>query len=312
MNDIKSKMMSKIGYITIKLAREFLKNKKDDRIKTIKEFVEDFNTGRGTIQSALNFLQEHQAIELESRGHLGTFIVNLDYKLLWEIADIGIIMGVMPLPYSLKYEGLATGLNKAFSKADIPFSIAFMRGAKNRLKVLEEGKYDFVVLSKFAAENFISNHDDFEVMCNLGVSSYLSRHVVIFADEKEKQIKSGMTIGIDSNSIDHKMLTELECKGIDVEFVDFTYMQIIKKIKDKSIDAAIWNYDEIEDHESEINFHPLKQKEAIEKNEEISSAILLVRKADDLVKNIFSQFISIEGILQVQQDVCNNKIIPEY
>ena len=48
------------------------------------------------------------------------FLISLDYKVLWEAADFGTIMAVMPLPYSARYEGLATGLFKAFEEAGFP------------------------------------------------------------------------------------------------------------------------------------------------------------------------------------------------
>lgn len=107
MENYKNKLMSKNGRVTMLLARELLAHNEGDRIKTIGEYAGYFDTGRGTVQSALRFLQDSGAISLESKGHLGTYILMLNYKNLWEISDPGVIMGVMPLPYSKRYEGLA-------------------------------------------------------------------------------------------------------------------------------------------------------------------------------------------------------------
>lgn len=55
-------------------------------------------------------LQENGAIKLESKGHLGTFLIAKNTAILLAFAGITSIVGVMPLPYSKRYEGFATGL----------------------------------------------------------------------------------------------------------------------------------------------------------------------------------------------------------
>lgn len=308
---IKSKMMSKIGYVTARLAREFLLKNKDERIETVGNLAKKFETGRGTVQAALGFLVEHQAIKLESKGHLGTFIQYLDYKLLWEIADAGIIMGLMPLPYSPRYEGLATGLNKEFKKAQFPFSMAFTRGAKNRLNVLEKELYDFILVSRYAAEEAIKNNNKFEIAVEFGPGSYLSRHVIVFAEPGFTRLESGMTVGIDPSSIDHKFLTALECQGLEVNLKELTYMKILEHIKSKKIDAAIWNYDEIVGYKR-INYASLHQAEALAHNEKISNAVILINKDDYLIKNVLQRTIKKERVLEIQQQVFEHNLIPEY
>ncbi|SIQ19348.1 GntR family transcriptional regulator YhfZ [Halanaerobium kushneri] len=309
-SEIKSKMMSKIGFITSMLARDFFLKNVGERIDTISGYAERYGTGRGTVQSAISFLTEHQAVELESKGHLGSYILSLDYQLLWEIADLGMIMGLLPLPYSLRYEGLATGLNKQFKAANFNYSIAYTRGAEKRLNVLKDDKYDFIVLSKFAAKNYNDN-DQFEILYEFGSGTYLSKHVIVFSGPENKKIESGMKIGLDSTSIDHKVLTELECQNKEVEFVELTYMKIMEHIKNKTIDAAIWNYDEIKNLDN-INFTDLQHQSSIKKNKEISNAVILVNKNSRMIKRILSKTINPESVIEVQKEVYDHKLIPEY
>jgi len=309
-SEIKSKMMSKIGFITSMLARDFFLKNKGERIDTISGYAERYNTGRGTIQSAISFLTEHQAVELESKGHLGSYILDLDYHLLWEIADLGMIMGLLPLPYSLRYEGLATGLNQEFKKADFNYSIAYTRGAEKRLNVLKDDKYDFIVLSKFAADNY-DDQDQFEIFCEFGPGTYLSKHVIVFSDPEAKRIESGMKVGLDSTSIDHKVLTKVESQNQDVEFVELTYMKIMEHIKNKTIDAAVWNYDEIKDLDN-INFTDLQNDSSIAKNKDISNAVILINKNSRMIKRILTKTIVPEEVIKTQEEVYNHKLIPEY
>jgi hypothetical protein len=313
-SEIKTKMMSKIGYTTSMLAREFLLKNKGDRINTISAYAENFSTGRGTVQAAISFLTEHHALELESKGHLGSYIINLDYQLLWEIADLGMIMGLLPLPYSLRYEGLATGLNREFKQADFQYSIAYTRGSEKRINVLQEDKYDFVILSKFAANYYqaeLQNELDLEILMDFGPGSYLSKHVIVFSDPASQQIESGMKIGLDPSSADHKILTELECQDKDVEFVELTYMKIMEHIRNKTIDAAVWNYDEISELEN-INFSDLQNESSLTMNKEISTAVILVNKNSRLIRRILNKTIDPAEVVKLQQAVLKRQLIPEY
>ena len=136
----------------------------------------------------------------------------------------------MPLPYSKLYEGLATGLYKTFSSKKLPVSIAYMRGAESRLESLLSGRYDFVVMSKLAAQHSISNGANIEIIMNFGKYTYVSEHALIFNDPSNNCIKDGMKIGIDKTSIDHYLITMNQCNGKDVELIDLAYNQIISKV----------------------------------------------------------------------------------
>src|SRR5699024_519462 len=264
MKDYRTKLMSKNGHVAMLLARELITYDVGDRIRTIEEYTNKFDTGRGTIQAALKFLQDEGAIGLDRRGRLGTFIARLEYKTLWAISDFGVIMGVMPLPYSKRYEGLATGLYKSFEKANIPFSLAFMRGAGKRLEALDLKKYDFVITSKLAANYEMKDYSNIEIIYEFGEKSYVGNHKIIFKNNTAQEIENGMRIGIDSFSPDQYLLTKYECEGKEVEYVETFYNQFIRKLENNEIDAAIWNEDEIREKSLGLNIEPLRNPKTIE------------------------------------------------
>lgn len=311
LSEIKSQMLSRIGYATTKIARKLLLKNKGDKLETIRQLSEKLDVGRGTVQSALDFLKQNNVIEVESRGHLGTYLKDLNYKLLWEIADVGMIMGVMPLPYSLKYEGLATAFNKQFQELNIPFNMAFIRGARNRINVLNNQYYDFVIASRFAAKQIVKKNEQLKLLYDFGQNSYLSKHVIVFA-ENNNEIEDGMKIGIDKYSIDHKYLTELECEDKEVEYIELTYLQILQHIHSKRIDAAIWNYDEIVNQEEKFKFVPLQKPESVKMNNEISRAAVIINKNNEIIENILSNNIKHDDMLEIQNSVIEHEIIPEY
>jgi hypothetical protein len=307
--DIKMQLMQKNGIVAIKLARELMTMAVGDRISTVAGYAEKYDSARGTVQSALKLLEEHKAISLEPRGHLGTFISFIDYKTLWQFTDLGTIMGVMPLPYSKLYEGLATGLYKTMKEKEIPFSLAYMRGAETRLEALDAERYDFAIVSKLAAMHSIKNGSDLDIAVEFGKCSYVNEHALVFADEKKKKIEDGMKVGIDRTSIDHYLLTLKQCEGRKVQFVDLAYNQIIVKIGNKEIDAAVWNIDEILERKLEINYRTLDDNFF---SGEDTEAVITVNRNDYGVKNLLAQFINSEEVRKYQRQVVEGEIIPNY
>ena len=55
---INKELLTKNGIAVLRLGREFISLKTGDRIEPIGNYSEKFGLGRGTIQSALRFLEE--------------------------------------------------------------------------------------------------------------------------------------------------------------------------------------------------------------------------------------------------------------
>ena len=99
---IKEQLLSKNGTATLKLSRELLKYAIGDRIPTITEFSKKINLARGTIQNAQRNLIESKAIVIESKGHMGSYLVKKNSAILLEFAGVNYLVGAMPLPYSIR------------------------------------------------------------------------------------------------------------------------------------------------------------------------------------------------------------------
>jgi hypothetical protein len=307
--DIKLQLMQKYGLVTIKLAREFITMSIGDRINTIAEYSAKYETARGTVQAALKLLEDNKAVQIEPRGHLGTFITYINYELLWEFTDFSTIMGVMPLPYSKLYEGLATGLYKEAENRNLPFSLAYMRGAENRIKALSKGRYDFAVVSRLAAKHSIKNGSSIDIALQFGKYSYVNEHVIVFSDTLKKSIEDGMKIGVDKSSIDHYLLTLEQCRGKKVEIVDLPYNQVVQKLMTGEIDAAVWNIDEIIERKHNIKYYPLEINNF---SGEDTEAVLIINKSNFGIKNLLEQFIDCRKVVEYQKRVTAGELIPNY
>lgn len=301
-------LFSKNGIAMYTLAREFLKYNVGDKIPTVSELSENFKLARGTVQNAVKLLQHSDAIRIESKGHVGSYLVKKNMGILLEFAGISSIVGVMPLPYSKRYEGLASGLLVTMENHyNIPASMAFMRGSKNRISMLLSNRYDFAIISKTAADEMIEKHDNIIIVMSFGEYSYLSEHVIIFKNDKLTEIQDGMRIGVDSSSLDQKYLTEKVCAGKKVEYVSVDYSRILERVMRGDIDAAIWNKDEINDKYVKINYKEIK-----EFGTTANEAVMVVSKEESELVPLLRNIVDPATVVNIQKLVLEGKITPSY
>lgn len=307
--DVQSKLMQKLGIAITSLAVEFLPLNKGDRIKTVAELSENYETARGTIQSAIKFLKEQEAVTLESRGHLGTFIKEIDYIKLLELTGIKSLVGVMPLPYSKRYEGLATGIYKCLNDSGVNTNLAFMRGSNHRLKALEDGRYDFAVTSRLTADFYLENNKNIQIVKAFGDFSYVNEHIIVVSKDFNGEFTNGTRVGIDTSSIDQFMLSKTYFKDLEVQYVPLNYSQFITAIKGNQIDVAIWNLDDLEDRQDDIKFLPIDRGV---NNIKDTEAVIIANKKNSIVPVLFSRLLDVEEVKEYQQLVMKKKIMPQY
>ncbi|RYL96224.1 GntR family transcriptional regulator [Sporolactobacillus sp. THM7-7] len=298
----------KQGLALIYLAKKLFACNIGSKLDTIDSIAENSEFSRGTIQAALDLLKSSGAITTRSRGHLGTFLIDINYNKLLNYIDTKILICAMPLPYTKLYEGLGTGLYKAFENNSLNLSLAYVNGSLNRINGLKNNRFDFVVTSGLTGNYLIKKDSQLEVVKSLGYMTFLTEHVIIFRDGIEKKITDGMNIGVDHHSIDYILLTRQICLGKKVHFVDLLYNQTMKKIQDGSIDAAIWNKDEITEKNYSVSYIPINN-EIIKR---ASEAVFVIRKDDAFVKKVVRSLIDTEHIVNIQKSVVDGKILPEY
>lgn len=302
-------LYQKIGITVDRLAQDLLTRKEGERILPISEYQERFQVSRGTIQNGFSFLKDSGAIRLVSRGHLGTFIEAIDYYRLQECCFNKEMLGSMPLPYSISYQGMATALYQALSP--YAFNLVFVRGSEGRLKLLSSGVCQFTVCSLHAAEEAIRLGSDIEIAVDLGPGTYLTRHVLLFRDPEQKQISAGMRVAYDRSSLDHRHLTEEVTAGVKgVAYVDMKAHQIVRAIRDGKIDAGVWNLDDIlESGYSDLNVCPIRNSSS---TNVYTSAVLVIRRGDENIRQLLQRHVRPDEIVRIQCAVREKRIPAEY
>ena len=306
---MREQLYQKIGVTVNRLAQDFLPKKKGDRIPSISEYQERFGVSRGTVQNALSFLSDCGAIGLNSRGHLGTFIEHLDYHRLQECSFQKEILGSMPLPYSICYQGLATALFEVMSP--YAFNLVYARGSESRMNLLSSGVCQFTVCSRHAAEEAMRNQQDIEIAADLGPGSYLTRHVLVFREPGRTQIEPGMRVACDRMSPDHLHLTNAITAGVpNVQLVNMKAHQTIKSILSGEVDAGVWNLDEImETGYQGLNVVPIP---ASLNMDGYSSAVIVVKKEDIALAQLLRQRVDPQLVHDIQQAVREGRVPADY
>lgn len=299
-------LLSKNGMAAVQVAQILLSVPVGEKIPTVLELSNKTSLANGTVHHGLRTLTEIKAVKIVSRGHMGSYLVEKDYKKLLEILGIKYLVGAMPLPYTKRYEGLASGLISSMENGyNIPVNLSYMRGSKNRISMVAYERYDFAITSKLAASQYIKNHDDIRILMDFGPYSYTSNHAIMFHNEKDKEIKDGMSIGVDRTSIDQMALIKQECKNKDVKYVELEYSHIIEHVIKGDIDATIMNLDEVADRHLKINCVPIK-------NENLDNTIAVLVVKSDGKGGLLQKIIDSDSVLSIQKQVLEGKIEPSY
>lgn len=311
MNQWQSDLYRKYGRVAMQIAADLLSLRPGERIPRVQDYALRCETGNGTVQNALRSLIDAGAVQVEARGHRGTYLVQADYRLLREIAGLSSLLGLMPLPYTRRYEGLASGLYEAVRQGDIPFSIGYMRGARNRIAALRRGQGDFAVLSRLAADLAVAEGGVVAVM-GLGPQTFVSRHGILLAGPQFTGITDGMRVGVDPQTLDQAWLTAEECRGKHVELVEIPYSHLLQRLREHQIDAAIWNLDELSSGMMDIHTLPLQSPAAARISEASSEAVLVIDANRPDLERLLPEIIDPAVVRQVQDEVLSGRRIPSY
>lgn len=307
---VSDRFLKKKGIVVNQLASDILQLKKGDRLRSISEYQSKFQISRGTVQNALGYLKEVGAIKCKSHGHLGTFIESIDYSILQKYALSESILGTMTLPYSKLYEGLATGIYEAFKENNINLNMAYLRGSRERIHSINQKTYRFAVVSRFAAKKALEQGEPLEIVVDFGDHTYLSEHCLFLSSKGDKKITDGMRVAIDYDSFDQQLLTQKLISGKEVTLVEMPGHQIMYSLSNDTIDAGIWNRDEVN-----IDNYPKVYCSRISEADielDMSASVIICHREDLPMKTVFRKNFDMQKILEIQQEVKNGTMIPRY
>ncbi|HEY0188065.1 MAG TPA: GntR family transcriptional regulator YhfZ [Cellulomonas sp.] len=302
--------LSRNGLAAMQLARRLLALPVGDQLPRVRDMAVDLGCGNGTIQVALELLEQSGAITTRSRGHLGTFLEGADRAMLWELGGLGTLAVAMPLPYSRRYEGLASGLRCAVDQAGLPMSLSYMRGSLDRVAAVVEGRIDVAVTSGLAFD-LIRSEAPIALLADLGTQTYVSEHGLVLADGHD-ETEPGLRVGVDRSSVDQvHLVAQLFAGRTDVSYVEVSYNQLDRAFADGEVEATVWNLDEIDQHLSApVSVRPLA--DGLVDGSRNTNAVLVVREGTDRVPPALLAQVDLDLVRTVIQEVLHGRRIPSY
>jgi YhfZ C-terminal domain/Helix-turn-helix domain len=298
--------LTRAGAAAAALARQLLVEHPGNRLPTVSEYASQLGTGVGTVQRALVMLEETGSIKLEPRGRLGTFLAAMDRPKLWETSQSGLLIGLMPLPYTRRYEGLATGLRASVEDLNIPFSLAFMSGAETRIKALKPSG-NFAIVSKLAAQRLLKDDAGVIEVIDFGPDTFVEGHALVWAPKARRKHPR---VGIDFQSLDQVEFAKREF-GDDAELLDVPYLQVVDQLRAGAFDVAIWARDalrEIGDLEV-TDFTSEAARSVMPLN---TTAALVAATGDTLTAAVLEHELDVERVKRIQAEVLSGERPPRY
>jgi hypothetical protein len=288
------------------VARLLLHHSQGEKLPRMMDFAHKLKTGNGTIQEAFIQLSRLGAIAVEAHGARGTYLAQIDYPLLWRCAGNDWIVGSMPLPYTLRYEGLATALYAQLAASGLPFNMTYQHGALSRAEMVRKGHYHYAVMSLLAAEHFRCQHPEMALVARLPVGTYVAEHVLVSRVPRE-QIRR---IGVDFTSLDEILLAENELQnGYNWEKIPATGSQVLDLLQEGLFDAIIWYRDGIQRVPDDVLLLPLQGD--VHKRELATQATILA-VGDAPVCHVLLSVFSPQQITLIQQEVLSRQRSPRY
>jgi hypothetical protein len=299
------------------VARDLLIRVEGERIPTALHYQRLTGAGSGTVQKALRTLQSAGAVTLQSRGHTGTYLMEVDLPKLWALATIGAPTAVLPVPSSLELMGLARALRMELRRLGIPYQALYTYGSRRRLALVEEGEADFTALSAVAADELVTASGGEWFAAPLSSNSYYFERswIVMVRPGLDPNDDSAMRrIGIDRSSHDQSVLTEAEfplSRGRRYIDGDYTYMPA--QVARGKLDTMIWHQSvlAIPLEAAGISSRPLNDPQAVKLVKKMNRAMLVAKTSRPELARMFA-LLDRRSISRLQAEVHSGEVPPFY
>lgn len=272
------------------IARDALRLGTGGRLPTTLHYQEALEVGSGTVQKALKELQHEGAVSLVARGHMGTFITELDTALLWSAARLSPVHLLLPPnapPESLR---VASAVAERFAPFGAFTTVGHLRGAEARLHALDAQRADIAVMSAGAARDLLDTEEAGHRTLTLEPGTYYAPGTLVVVTRTPARDGTtgssapvnpgGLRIGIDPGSDDHKRLTRAEFPPGSGQHVETDFTHVPRAVLLGEIDAGIWHTVDslIPLDAAGLTVAPLRRPEAVALADRISPAVLVATR----------------------------------
>lgn len=299
------------GDLSAEVARTLLTLAPGDRLPTVRMLAEANSVSVGAAQAALAGLERVGAVEIDQRGRQGAFMRKRSIGLLWTEAEREPLIAAMPLPNTQHCNGLATAIKSLLVDAGVPAFCVFIRGSRQRLEALRRNRAHFAVMSALAAEERLPTES---IVLELPAQTLVQEHRVYYVDRSGGGVDGRrMRVMLDRDSADFQRLAEIEFGDGDVEFIEGTYNQLKRLLREDRADAGIWDVEEgLAGLPPPILSRPLSERSLALLRERNTRATFVARSGDEAVRNVLAAALKPAEFLRIQREVISGERVAEY
>jgi len=299
-----------IADVVPELARRFLvAPEPPSRLPTVRQLAHEHRSSLASIHAAIGRLEGAGAIEVDRRGRLGAFLVSRSVGPLWTAAFGGPLVVALPLASSLRYEALATAVKQLLTGAGLEVFLVFVRGSRQRLEAVRDGRCHLAAMSSFAASELCGPQD--QIVLELPPNSYNSGHRVFQSSARTGRRR--LRVIVDRHSADQQLLTALEFAGRDVQQVPAMTGQITRLLGNGLADAAVWTADEMQRARPEgIRSRPMAPAVRRQVGDRDTRAVLVSRASEAEVLRAVTASVDAGEVSRIQSEVMSGQTVPEY
>lgn len=270
---------SKYEECLAELSIELLKTPIGGKVITISEFCDSHNFARGTVQTAYMRIRNTEAITVNPRGRLGTFVEEKDYHKLFTFAKIPLITVGVPLPYFPELIGINVGLKENIEdKLSIPVHFVHQQHATDRLDDLLDNKVDCAVLPKYLALQAILHGDDLQIIGEFGKQIF----------DVDSSIKPSIETELALANIVH-LLELVQGKAIDLDSLNIekisdvrsAILDFVVNLQAKSIKER-YNIDNVDP------YHP-----------QLAELVLVVNNSQEYIVQVLKEIINTDEVAKM-------------
>lgn len=292
------------------LARQFLAEvEAGSRLPTVRALAREHRSSNSSVHAAIGRLEQAGAIEIETRGRAGAFLVQRSMGRLWAMMNMGPLVIALPLASSPRYEALATAIKQMMTGAGVEVILMFVRGSRQRLEAVREGRCHLAAMSSFAASELCGAGDT--VVAELLPNSYNTGHRVFYTRGGENA--RPLRVVVDRHSADQQLLTALEF--VDGEVVTLPAMggQIARLLESEQADAAVWTIDEMQTRwPAGVLDRPLSTAVRERIGDRDTRAVLVGMSDDARGLRALCGVLDPSEVERIQLDVMAGRTVPEY
>jgi hypothetical protein len=292
------------------LARQFLAELVlGSRLPTVRALAQAHRSSNSSVHAAIGRLEQGGAIAIETRGRAGAFLVQRSIDRLWAMMKTGPLVMALPLASSPRYEALATAIKQGMTNAGLEVILMFVRGSRQRLQAVREGRCHLAAMSSFAASELCSADD--AVVMEMLPNSYNTGHRVFYTPSGEGA--RPVRVVVDRHSADQQLLTALEFEDREVVTLPAMTGQIARLLEGGQADAAVWTIDEMQSRwPASVLDRPLSQPVRDRIGDRDTRAVLVGKSVDAAVLRAVCEALDADQVERVQLDVLAGRTVPEY